>query len=396
MEMIPIGGGEMPNAEVLATGTELLSGDIVDTNSARIARALQPLAIPLVQITIVGDDLPRMVAAIRAALSRSEILIISGGLGPTVDDVTREAAAEALGRPLVFDPELFEAIRARFQAFGVPMPENNRRQAFRPQGARVIPNPIGTAPGFLIEEGDRILIALPGVPRELERMLQDSVIPYLEGRFPPTQAMVWRVVRTIGLGESLIDERLRDLLQGENPQVGLNAHPAMVDVRIRAWGATPEEAAARAEAAVRIVRERLGWAVYGEGSRAPEEALIAELRRRGATLATVEGGTLGGLGGRLAAADPESQVFRMGEVRPRLAAAPEYAAEAIRHQVGTTVGLAAEVRPKGKDFQITVALAAPDGPRSIRRGHRGPPPHAAEWAANAAMGLLWRWLQEAP
>lgn len=386
----------MPNAEVLATGTELLSGDIVDTNSARIARALQPLSIPLVQITVVGDDLPRMVAAIRAAISRSEILIIGGGLGPTVDDVTREAVAEATGRPLIFDPELFEAIRARFQAFGFPMPENNRRQAFRPQGSRVIPNPIGTAPGFMIEEGDRVLFALPGVPRELERMLTESVIPYLEKRFPPAEAMVWRVVRTIGMGESVIDERLRDLLEGENPQVGLNAHPGMVDIRIRARGVTPEEATARAEATVQTIRERLGWAIYGEGTCTPEEALIAVLRERGLTLATLERGTLGWLGGRLAAADPEGRVFRIGEVRSRLVAAPEHAAEAIRRQVGTAIGLAAEVLQGAENFQITVALATPEGSRSLQRGHRGPLPHAAEWAANAAMGLLWRWLQEAP
>ncbi len=386
----------MPSAEVLATGTELLSGDVVDTNSARIARALQPLSIPLVQITAVGDDRPRMVAAIRAALARSDILFISGGLGPTVDDVTREAVAEALERPLVFDPELFEAIRARFQASGIPMPENTRRQAFRPQGAQPIPNPVGTAPGFRIEEGGRVLIALPGVPRELERMLEESVIPYLRSRFPPAEAMVWRVVRTIGLGESIIDEQLRDLLEAENPQIGLNAHPGMVDIRICARGATPEEAAARAAAVVGIIRERLRWAVYGEGTRTPEEAVIAALRARGATLATLERGTLGLLGGRLAAADPESHVFRIGEVRARLAAAPEHAAEAIRRQAGTTVGVSAEVLPSGEGFQIIVALAAPDGVRNLQRGHRGPLPHAAEWAANAGLGLLWRWLQEAP
>jgi Predicted nucleotide-utilizing enzyme related to molybdopterin-biosynthesis enzyme MoeA len=386
----------MPQAEVLATGTELLSGDVVDTNSARIARALQPLSIPLVQITVVGDDLPRMVAAIRAALARSEILVISGGLGPTADDVTREAVAEALGRPLIFDPELLEVIRARFQAFGVSMPENNRRQAFRPEGSRVIPNPIGTAPGFLVETNGRVLFALPGVPRELERMLSDTVVPYLRERFPPAEALAWRVVRTIGLGESWIDERLQDLLRGENPQVGLNAHPGMVDIRIQARGSTPEEAAARAEEAVRRVRERLGWAVFGEGHQAPEEAVIAALRARGATVATLERGTLGMLGGRLAAVDPESEVFRIGEVRARLATAPEHAAEAIRRQAGTTFGLAAEVLPEAESFQITVALAAPEGSRSVRRGHRGPLPHAAEWAAHAAMGLLWRWLREGP
>ncbi len=385
----------MPNAEVLATGTELLSGDIVDTNSARIARALQSLSIPLVQVTVVGDDRPRMAAAVRAALARSEILIISGGLGPTVDDVTREAVAEALGRPLIFDPELFEAIQARFRMFGLPMPENTRRQAFRPQGSRAIPNPIGTAPGFIIEEGDRLLFALPGVPRELERMLTESVIPYLEKRFPPAEAMVWRVVRTIGMGESLIDEQLHDLLEGENPQVGLSAHPGMVDIRILARGATPEEAADRVEATVRIIRERLGWAVYGEGSCTPEEALIAALRERGLTLATVERGTLGGLGGRLASADPEGVVFRGGEVRARLPAAPEHAAEAVRRQVGAAVGLAAEVLQGAENFQITIALATPEGSRHLQRGHRGPLAHAAEWAANAAMGLLWRWLREA-
>lgn len=384
----------MPNAEVLATGTELLSGDVVDTNSARIAQALRPLAIPLVQVTVVGDDLPRMVAAIRAACSRSEILFISGGLGPTVDDVTREAVAEATGRPLRFDPELFETIRARFEAFGVPMPESNRRQAFRPEGSRVIPNPIGTAPGFLVEEDGHLLFALPGVPRELERMLAETVIPYLRERFPPKEAMVWRVVRTIGWGESLIDERLQDLLRGENPQIGLNAHPGRVDIRIRAHGVTLADAQARAEAAVRIIRERLGAAVYGEGEETPEAALILALRQRQATLATIESGSMGMLGGRLAAADPEGTVFRIGEVRTRLAAAPEHAAEAVRRHAGTTFGLAAEVRPEGEGFRATAALATPKGPQIARRALRGPLPHAAEWVAHMAMGLLWRWLHE--
>ncbi|MCS6963071.1 MAG: hypothetical protein NZM16_03395, partial [Thermoflexus sp.] len=191
-------------------------------------------------------------------------------------------------------------------------------------------------------------------------------------------------------------ERLRDLLEGENPQVGLNAHPGMVDIRIRARGTTPEEAAARAEATVQTIRERLRWAIYGEGTCTPEEALIATLRERGLTLATLERGTMGLLGGRLAAADPEGLVFRIGEVRARLAVAPEHAAEAIRRQMGTTVGMAAEVLQGAENFQITVAMAAPEGSRSLQRGHRGPLPHAAEWAANAAMGLLWRWLQEAP
>ncbi|MCS7251215.1 MAG: molybdopterin-binding protein [Anaerolineae bacterium] len=385
----------MPNAEILITGTELLSGDRVDTNSSRIARALQSLSIPIVQITVVGDDRLRMVAAIRAAIARSEILIISGGLGPTVDDVTREAVAEALGRPLIFDLELFEAIQARFRALGLPMSENNRRQAFQPQGALAIHNPIGTAPGFIVEEASRILFALPGVPRELERMLMESVVPHLRKRFPPVEATVWRVIRTIGISESVIDERLRDLMEAENPQVGLNAHPAMVDVRIRARGATSEEAADLAEATARIIRERLQWAVYGEGTCAPEEALMAVLQARRLTLATLEQGTLGLLGGRLAAMDPEGQVFRIGEVRSQLGIAPEHAAEAIRRQTGASIGIAAEVLREAENFHITVAIATPKSSQSLQRGHRGPLPYAAEWAANAAIGLVWRWLQEA-
>src|SRR5512141_1707876 len=163
------------HAEIIATGSELLLGEVVDTNSAFIARRLREIGLNLFYKTVVGDNEQRMIEALTIALNRSDVIITTGGLGPTIDDVTRPAVAKAVGRELVFRDDLLEQIRARFRAYGVPMGENNRRQAYIPQAAIPIENPVGTAPSFIVEHHEHLIISLPGVPREMEYLMEHAV-----------------------------------------------------------------------------------------------------------------------------------------------------------------------------------------------------------------------------
>ena len=282
-------------AEIVSVGSELLLGQIVDTNAAFIARQLALLGLDLFRKTTVGDNLGRVAAALETALGRAEVVITTGGLGPTEDDVTREAVARATGRELVFHPELLDDIEAFFRARGLPLSASNRKQAYVPRGALPLQNPVGTAPCFIVEEGDRTLIVLPGVPREMEHLLLTRALPHIRARYGLQAAIVSRLVRVAGIGESRVGELLADLMvKAGNPTVGTMAHPGQVDVRIAAKGA--DEAAARAlivpvEAEV---RSRLGDTVFGADRESLEGVVAARLADQGQRLALVEIGT-GGL-----------------------------------------------------------------------------------------------------
>lgn len=273
------------NAEIVTIGTEILLGEIVDTNSAHIARALRDIGVNLFYLTTVGDNLGRIEAAIRAALPRSDLVITTGGLGPTVDDMTRQAVANAMGRELEFREELFEQIRARFAQIGAHMSENNRVQAFIPVGAIPIRNPVGTAPCFIVESEQGTVISLPGVPREMKHLLAETVIPYLRERTGGKGIIKARVLRTAGIGESSIDDKIADLEAWENPTVGLSAHVGQTDIRITARADTELEADVLIVSAETVIRERLGEYIYGTGEELLEDALIDLLREKGLKLA---------------------------------------------------------------------------------------------------------------
>ncbi|HZY44078.1 MAG TPA: competence/damage-inducible protein A, partial [Anaerolineae bacterium] len=182
------------HAEILATGSELLLGEIVDTNSAFIARKLREIGLNLFYKTIVGDNAERMIEALQIALNRSDVIITTGGLGPTVDDVTRSAVARAIKAELEFRPDLLEQIEARFRAYNVPMSVNNKQQAYIPAGATPIHNPVGTAPCFSVEYQGKLIISLPGVPREMEYLIEYAVLPFLKEKLD-LHAVI--VVRTL-------------------------------------------------------------------------------------------------------------------------------------------------------------------------------------------------------
>jgi nicotinamide-nucleotide amidase len=254
------------NAEIVMIGSELLLGELVDTNANKLAKALRAIGLDLYYKTTVGDNEARITKVLNLALDRSDVIITSGGIGPTVDDVTRPAVANATGRKLVYSTDLESQIAARFRSFGREMAENNKRQAYIPEGALPLSNPVGTAPCYWCEDTrDRgVVISLPGVPRELEYMLNKKVIPLLADRMGGAKTTKIRILRTCAVGESNVDRAIGDLMTTKNPTVGLAAHAGQTDVRITAKADTEAEADALIAPLEAKVRQRLGVAIYGE------------------------------------------------------------------------------------------------------------------------------------
>ena len=268
----------MPVAEIIAIGTELLLGEIQDTNTKHLARTLRDKGIDIFRATLVGDNSARIASLIREAANRSDIILTTGGLGPTVDDPTREAAALAMGVPAEFNPDLWQQVEARFQRMGRLPTENNRRQAFLPHGALAIENPVGTAPAFYGTVGQALLICLPGVPREMEFLLENAVLPLLEERFNLNETIRALVLHCAGVGESQVDEWIGDLEASPNPTVGLLAHPGIVDIRITAKATSLAEADRMIAAMAEKIRERVGNTIFGQDADTLESVTAALLQ----------------------------------------------------------------------------------------------------------------------
>ena len=278
------------HAELVMIGTELLLGEIVDTNANKLAKMLRDIGLDLYYKTTVGDNEARITAVLNLALDRSDVVITSGGLGPTVDDMTRQAVANATGRRLVYSPELEAQIAARFRSFGRAMADNNKRQAYLPEGALPLRNPVGTAPCFLSEDtrGRGFVISLPGVPRELEYMMTKTVIPLLVERMGGTKIIKARVLRTCAVGESDIDRAIGDLMILTNPTVGLAAHSGQTDVRITAKASTEAEADTLISPIEADLRQRLGVAIYGVDKETVSEVVGRLLAERDLKLAVID------------------------------------------------------------------------------------------------------------
>ena len=278
------------HAEIVMIGTELLLGEIVDTNANRLALALRDIGLDLYYKTTVGDNLARMTEVLDLALDRSDVIITSGGIGPTVDDVTRQAVADATGRKLVYSTELEAEIAARFSRFGRPMADNNKRQAYIPEGAAPLTNPVGTAPCYLSEDvnGRGCIISLPGVPRELDHMMENTVIPLLIERMGGVKVTRVRVLRTCAVGESNVDRGIGDLMTTGNPTVGLAAHVGQTDVRITTKADTEEEADTLIAGMEAKLRERLGVAIYGVGKVTVAEVVGELLQEKSLKLGVVD------------------------------------------------------------------------------------------------------------
>lgn len=406
------------NAEIVAIGSELTTGAKLDTNSQWLSQELAAIGIPVSFHTTVADDQDEVVSAFRIAAERTEVVLITGGLGPTLDDLTRQCLADLMGVPLVEDEASLQRIRDMFSRRGREMPERNAIQAMFPEGSRVIPNPRGTAPGILVEwphprrERPTILAAMPGVPSEMKRMYHQEVRPLLPGG--------GRVIRRyrincFGTGESHAEELLGDLTaRGRDPEVGITVHEATITLRITASAATEEECLARFESTRTVVHERLGNYVFGEEDEELEHIVLRLLAAEQKTLATAEAGTGGLLAHRLTDVPGfESNYFggivaSTATARERLLDVPEALSETAvsaevakamatgcRNRLGSDYGLAItecpQSDPDDTDADVPMAWVALSGPEfvravSIRLG--GDPAILKSRTAKAALNLL--------
>ena len=295
----------LANAEIVAIGSELLLGQIVDTNSAWMAERLTELGVNLFYKTVVGDNPARMREVLDRALERSDIVITSGGLGPTQDDITREAVAEVAGRKLIRHPGLLEQIETRFRSRGFIMTPNNERQAYVPEGAIPVENPNGTAPSFIVEDPRGVIFVLPGVPFELKWLFNNEVAPYLRKRFSLSETIAYRVLKVAEIGESAVDDLIGHLMANlSNPTVGVLAHPGQVDVRIAAKAASTDEALKLIEPVAREIRALMGRHLFAVDGETMEDALGRLLEAGDATIAVYEDITSGLVASRLQQASP--------------------------------------------------------------------------------------------
>lgn len=383
------------NAEIVSIGTEILLGEINDTNSTFIARILRDIGVNVYYMTSVGDNLERITRILQQGLERSDLIITTGGLGPTVDDVTRDAAAAAANRGLVFHQHLLEMIAARFRGFGAQMTENNRQQAMIPEGAIILENPVGTAPCYIIEAENGIIISLPGVPSEMKYLLQNRVVPYLQQKMGLPAIIKALVLRTAGIGESAIDHQIPDLMKLSNPTVGLAAHTGQTDIRITARADSESEANAMIADVERQIRARVGDYIYGVNDEKVENALLAALQQKKMQLALCEIGTTGAVERRLNGLQAVDYYADVNTLREALGVNEEkldvLATHCVEHLLKKhNVPLGLVIIHEGEHGAI--ALATPEKIRA-RTLHLGSDPNeVAKWAGNWGLGLLWHYL----
>ncbi len=359
------------SAEILAIGSELVSGEKPDSNGRWLAGRLGELGIPTRFLTVLGDDLADNVAAFRLAIGRARVVLASGGLGPTQDDLTREALAAVAGVPLVENADALAAIGAMFARRNRPMADRNKVQALFPRGAEPLPNRVGSAPGIGMEVDDAFVACMPGVPYELKIMFDEQVVPRLAARGVGGRRFVHRTINLFGRGESDVEAEALDLTaRGREPEVGITVHDATITFRITASGADEAEALAAIAPTLAAIRERFGSLVVGEGANDVTEAVAALLIHHRLTLATAESCTGGLIAHRLTMLPGISATFLGGavtyapEAKSELAGVPSDLIEAkgvvspevaeamalgIRYRLGAAIGLA------------VTGLAGPDG-----------------------------------
>ena len=384
----------MPSAEIITIGTEILLGEIVDTNTRYIARNLRDLGVDLYRTVTIGDNAERIAESIREAMQRAEIIITTGGLGPTIDDPTRDAVALAVGIETEFREELWEQIVNRIARYGKEPGENQKRQAYVPKGAIALENPVGTAPCFILEydapfsDGVGAIISLPGVPREMETVLHNAVIPYLQERFTLDEIIKVRLLRTSGIGEGDLDEKIADLEKLRNPTVGLAAHAGVVDIRLAAKAKTEAEVNQMIAEVENEIRQRLGKKIFGTDQEQLESVTLAALEKHGWQLVALESGLEGALSNLLKkAANPsllkvEDQNLKPGELLPAL---QKMRAE---RNAEAALGIAFFL---GEDEQIAeLVLITPAGEKKRTISYGGHPKNALRWAPNIAINTLRR------
>lgn len=300
------------NAEILSVGTELLLGDIINTNAQYLANELAHMGFGVLHQSVVGDNQERLAEEVHRAFSRSDILITTGGLGPTGDDITREIIAQVMGKKLVLDEQALESVHAYFQRLGREMGENNKKQVMLPEGCTVLKNEWGTAPACAVESAGKIAILLPGPPREMRPIFENYVKPYL-AKFS-SGAIESVTVREFGLSESKVEEILSDLMQGANPTLAPYAKTGEVVLRVTARAGNRAEALDRCRPLIDEVKKRLGDCVYGENVESLEQVLVHLLSERKLKIALAESCTGGLVAQRITGIPGASDVFECGVV----------------------------------------------------------------------------------
>ena len=360
----------MADAEIIAVGSELLGADKIDTNSLYLTDQLNALGVEVVRKCVVGDDRQRLADTVRGACARCEIVVLSGGLGPTEDDVTRDAAAMALGRELEFRQELYERIEARFRRMNRKMAAINRRQAFLIAGAEALPNDRGTAPGQWIEAEAAVVMLLPGPPHELKAMFAEECIPRLEKRLP-RQAIRSIELRVAGMGESDLDQLIAPVYtKYTNPSTTILAAASDISIHLRARAETEAEAEALVNEVARPIEALLGDRVYSRDGATLEAAVGRMLRERGETLSVAESLTGGMLGQRITSVPGSSEYFLGGllvytdEMKVRLAGVDEgllRAHSAVSEPVARAMAEGARARTSSTWALSLTGYAGPDG-----------------------------------
>lgn len=380
--------------EIVAVGTELLLGQILNSNARYLSEVLARLGIDVYHQSVVGDNRARAAAVLRQALGRSDLVVTSGGLGPTEDDLTREAVADALGLGLEENPEARAVVESYFERRGRAAPAANRRQWTLPAGARALPNPNGSAPGFVVEKDGRLVVCLPGPPGELQPMVEAHVIPLLAahpGR--GGRVILSRVLHLGGIGEAAAERRVAHLLAGTNPTVAPYAHPGQVDLRLTAKAATESEARALLAPVEAEIRARLGRHVFGADDETLESVVGDLLRRRGLTLALAESCTGGLVAGRITRIAGSSDYFLLGAVtyanaaKERILGVPS---ETLRRHgaVSRETALAmAEGARRAAGASVAVSITGIAGPAG---GTPEKPVGTVYFGLAAAEGRWWR------
>ena len=300
----------MAVCEILSVGTEILLGDILNTNSRFLSVELAKLGISVLRHTTVGDNAERLSAALRTALDRSDIVIATGGLGPTQDDITRDICCSVMGFELEYSPEIGEGIRKYFASKSIEMPESNLRQAYVPVGGTVFENHHGTAPGLGLKKDGKCVVILPGPPYEMAPMYKESVVPYLAEY--SDGAIVSHTVRTMGIGESAMAEKVADLIEGSNPTVAPYAKKGEALLRVTAKAETADKAEELCRPVIDEIISRLGGVVYGIDSENIEQRVVELLKENNMTIATAESCTAGYIPKRLTDIPGASEVFGCG------------------------------------------------------------------------------------
>lgn len=407
----------MHNAEIIAVGSELLAHDKLDTNSLFITEQLNALGVEVARKLVVGDHHARLTAAVRDAIASMEITVITGGLGPTEDDLTRDAVAGALGRKLVFSEEILSWIEQRFRLFNRKMADINRRQAYLVEGAEVLPNPRGTAPGQWINLGSRVAMLLPGPPGELKPLFVNECVPRL-ARFLPPQVIAMRSYRVAGMGESDLDALIAPVYTTvSNPVTTILAGMGDIQVHLRARGGTAEEVEALLEAVAPQIENLLGDRIYSRSGDLLESVIGQMLRERHKTLSVAESVTGGLLAQRITSVPGSSDYFLGGflvysnRMKTELLAVPadmierhtpvseEVAcamAEGARARTGSDYALATtgEAGPESATGApvgtVFIAIASPSGVEARRISAPGERNRVRSLSAQLALDLLRR------